>query len=143
MVARAVRSSSGDNGTIRPTLTIGKVTLDLGTLPEYIVEQINEEDTYEPAESNELVTTDIVLSHQGSQTRVLVPARLTRPESGDIVNDDGVAPHVIKGLSIVTNVYEVSGTVTNVGGSDIFTTAQGDVSSRRPSTYLPQRQSSR
>jgi hypothetical protein len=118
---------AGDDGQAGPTLATTNVTLDLGTQPEYIVDQINEGDTYEPGTNSELVVTDVALSPQGGQTRVLVSAQLTAPENNQTVNYNGAPPRLGRSLSIVTDVYEVSGRITNIGGEDSLNTAQREV----------------
>jgi hypothetical protein len=118
---------SGDDGGTGPTLATTNVTLDLGTQPEYIVEQINEGDTHEPATNSELVLTDVAVSPQDGQTRVLVSARLTAPESSETVNYNGAPPRLGRTLSIITDLYEVGGTITRVGRQNTLTTGERDV----------------
>jgi hypothetical protein len=127
VVAGAALVLSGSDEEAGPTLSTTNVTLDLGTQPEYIVEQINEGDTYEPGANSELVLTDVALSPQDGQTRVLVSAQLTAPENGETVNYNGAPPRLGRGLSVVTDVYEISGTITNIGGGNSLTTGQQEV----------------
>lgn len=127
VVAGAALVFSGDEEETGPTLATTNVTLDLGTQPEYIVEQINEGDTYEPGANSELALTDVALSPQNGQTRVLVSAQLTAPESGETVNYNGAPPRLGRSLSIVTDVYEVGGTITSIGGGDSLPTGQREV----------------
>ena len=127
VVAGAALVFSGGEEETGPTLATTNVTLDLGTQPEYIVEQIDEGDTYSPGPNSELVLTDVALSPQGDQTRVLVSARLTAPENGETVDYDGAPPRLGRSLSIVTDVYEVGGTITRVGDNARLTTGQEEV----------------
>lgn len=127
VVAGAALVFAGGSEPAGPTLATTNVTLDLGTQPDYIVDQIDVGDTYEPTASSELVITDVALSPQNNQTHVLVAAQLTAPASGDTVAYDGAPPRLGRSLAIVTDVYEVSGTVTRVGGRDVLPTGQREV----------------
>jgi len=110
------------------------VTLDLGAQPEYIVESLNEGDTYSPTDNAQLTITDVHLTPQGSDTQVLVRARLQGEATNESIVYDGAPPRLGRELSISTDTYQVSGTVRDVGGSDAFTTNETTVQLR---TTLP------
>jgi hypothetical protein len=113
-----------------PDLATTNVTLNLGTQPEYIIESLNEGDTYLPTDNTQLTVTDVHLTSQGSDTQVLARVRLQGEASGASVSYDGAPPRLGRELSISTDTYQVSGIVRDVGGSDAFTTNETTVQLR-------------
>jgi len=97
-------------------LATTNVTLDLGTQPDYIVDQLDEGDSYSPAGDSTLTITDIYRTPRGSDTHVLVQARLRGPTTDETINYDGAPPRLGRQLGIETDAYAVEGTIRNVGG---------------------------
>jgi len=97
-------------------LATTNVTLDLGTQPDYIVDQLDEGDSYSPAGDSTLTITDIYRTPRGSDTNVLVHARLRGPTTEETINYDGAPPRLGRQLGIATDAYIVNGTIRNVGG---------------------------
>ncbi|MFB6222876.1 MAG: DUF4330 family protein [Haloarcula sp.] len=101
-----------------PDLTTTSVTIDLGTQPSYLVSEINEGDTYSPNGNSELTVTDVYLTPQGDQTRVILRATLEGPTSGDSLTYANAPPRLGRSLTITTSRYEVSGQIRAVGGGN-------------------------
>ena len=114
------------------TLSTTHATLDLGPQPDYIVSQLNEGDTYSPDGTNQLTITDVHLQpNANGNTNVLLRVEL-QGEPATSTNDDlttityaDAPPRLGRTLQVVTDAYQVSGTVTAVGdGTAIPTTQQ-------------------
>ncbi|EMA01367.1 protein of unknown function [Haloarcula vallismortis] len=101
-----------------PAPNTTNVTLDLGTQPGYIVTEIAEGDTYSPNGDSELTVTDVQLTPQGNQTRVILRATLRGPPSDDSLTYSNAPPRLGRSLSIATSRYEVSGQIRAVGGDN-------------------------
>ncbi|WP_049944807.1 DUF4330 family protein [Haloarcula marismortui] len=97
------------------------VTLDLGTQPSYIVTEITEGDTYSPDGDSKLTVTDVHLTPQDDQTRVILRASLQGPPDGDSLTYANAPPRLGRSLTIATSRYEVSGQLRAVGGDNSFT----------------------
>jgi hypothetical protein len=94
------------------------ITLDLGTQPSYIVTEITEGDTYSPGGDSRLTITDVHLTPQDNQTRVILRATLQGPPDGDSLTYADAPPRLGRPLTIATNRYDVSGQVRAVGGDN-------------------------
>ncbi|ELZ37161.1 DUF4330 family protein [Halorubrum distributum] len=100
-------------------------TLDVGTVSPYVVDAIEEGDSYEPDDASALRITDVHLTPQGDQTRVVLRVAL----EGEL-NDQGsltyagAPPRLGRTLDITTDRYQISGQVRAVGDSDSLTTEQ-------------------
>ncbi|WP_336337144.1 DUF4330 family protein [Haloarcula brevis] len=94
------------------------VTLDLGTQPSYIVTEITEGDTYSPGGDSELTVTDVHVTPQGDQTRVIVRTTLQGPPDGDSLTYANAPPRLGRPLTVATSRYEVRGQIRAVGGND-------------------------
>ncbi|MDQ2072855.1 DUF4330 family protein [Haloarcula sp. NS06] len=94
------------------------VTLDLGTQPSYIVTEITEGDTYSPGGNSNLTVTDVHLTPQDDQTRVILRATLQGTPDGDSLIYADAPPRLGRPLTIATSRYEVSGQVRTVGGDN-------------------------
>ncbi|MFU1780587.1 DUF4330 family protein [Haloarcula japonica] len=94
------------------------VTLDLGTQPSYIVSEITEGDTYSPGGDSELTITDVHLTPQDDQTRVILRATLQGAPDGDSLTYADAPPRLGRPLTIATSRYEVSGQIRAVGGDN-------------------------
>ena len=92
-------------------------TLDLGTQPDYIVDALNEGDSYAPDGNSELTITDIHLMPHGDKTRVLLRVRLEGSAGDGTVTYAGAPPRLGRELTVQTDAYTVTGTVRDVNGS--------------------------
>ncbi|AAV46461.1 unknown [Haloarcula marismortui ATCC 43049] len=97
------------------------VTLDLGTQPSYIVTEITEGDTYSPGGDSKLTITDVHLTPQDNQTRVILRATLQGPPDGDSLTYVNAPARLGRPLTIATSRYEVDGQIRAVGGDNSFT----------------------
>ncbi|QUO47733.1 MULTISPECIES: DUF4330 family protein [Halorubrum] len=100
-------------------------TLDVGTVSPYIVDAIEEGDTYSPDGASTLRITDVHLTPQGANTRVILRVAL----EGELNNQDsliygGAPPRLGRTLDITTDRYQVNGQIRDVGDSDALTTEQ-------------------
>jgi hypothetical protein len=113
-----------------PTLATTNVTLDLGAQPAYIVDQLNEGDSYSPTANTQLTITDLQFTPRESETQVLVRAQLRGIETGESIGYDGAPPRLGRNVGIATDSYVVNGTIRDVGGSAGFATDQTTVQLR-------------
>jgi hypothetical protein len=104
-----------------PAPNTTNVTLDLGTQPSYIVAEITEGDTYSPEGDSELTLTDVHLTPQDGQTRVIVRATLQGPPDGDSLTYANAPPRLGRPLTVATSRYEVNGQIRAVGGDNSLT----------------------
>jgi len=131
----------GDNSNQETDTTF--ITLDLGTQPDYIVAALNEGDTYSPAGESSLTVTDLYLTPQGEQTRVVVQAELQGLSSKESIEYDGAPPRLGRVLDISTDAYNVAGRISDIGGEsslDTNTTTvvlQSTVSAADANTVAP------
>ena len=100
-------------------------TVDLGEQPGYIVEAINEGDTYNASESSQATITDVHLTPQGNNARVFLRVEL----QGQINDDDQLTyanapPRLGRSITFITDLYEVSGQIRSIGDSDALDRAQ-------------------
>lgn len=101
-----------------PKLASTYVTLDLGTQPANIVSEINEGDNYSADSTSQLVLTDVHLTPQGDNVRVIVRAKLNGTASEEGITYVGAPPRLGRSLQITTNRYKVSGKIRDVGDSN-------------------------
>lgn len=94
------------------------VTLDLGVQPGYLVEEINEGDAYSPESNANLTITDIYLTPQDGQTRVIVRTELRGVSTDDGLSYAGAPPRLGRQLDIATERYSASGHIRAIGDSD-------------------------
>ncbi|MUV59819.1 DUF4330 family protein [Halobacterium sp. CBA1126] len=98
-------------------------TLDLGTQPSYLIEEIDAGDTYSPSGDAELEITDVHLAPQDDSTRVILGVTLSGPASEeDTITYAGAPPRVGRSLDIQTSTYQVSGTLRDLGSGPQTTT---------------------
>ncbi|QLG28674.1 DUF4330 family protein [Halorarum halophilum] len=118
-----------------PDFATTHATLDLGTQPDYLVAQLNEGDTYSPDGTAELTVTDVhIQPQQGANgTNALLRVEL-RGETADTddtqsnaISYDGAPPRLGRTLELVTDTYEVSGTITALGDGQAIPTAERQV----------------
>ncbi|WP_251344431.1 DUF4330 family protein [Haloplanus halophilus] len=103
-------------------------TLDMGVQEPYLVEEISAGDTYEPSETSTLRVTDVHLTPHEDGTRVFLRVAIKGElnEQGSIIYQ-GAPPRLGRSLSLITDRYEISGRIRDVGESDAITTAQQTV----------------
>ncbi|MCD2204886.1 DUF4330 family protein [Halobacterium sp. KA-6] len=107
-----------------PELATTDATLDLGTQPGYIIEEIEAGDTYSPSGEAGLEITDVHLAPQGDSTRVILAITLNGSVSEDTMNYAGAPPRVGRSLDIQTSTYQVSGTLRDLGSGPKTTTTE-------------------
>jgi hypothetical protein len=100
-------------------------TLDVGTVSPYIVDAIEEGDTHSPDGASTLRITDVHLTPQGANTRVVLRVAL----EGELNDQDsliygGAPPRLGRTLDIATDRYQITGQIRDVGDSDALTTEQ-------------------
>ena len=110
-----------------PDVGTTHVTLDLGTQPDYLVSAINEGDTHNAGGESQLTITDVHLTPQGSQTRVIVRVELRGLASGDSIEYADALPRLGRALDISTSSYQVGGRIRAIGQNDTLTTEQTTV----------------
>ncbi|QLG61097.1 DUF4330 family protein [Halorarum salinum] len=111
-------------------------TLDLGSQPDYIIAELNEGDTYSASEKTNLTITDVHLepTTDGSDTRVFLRVELVgeSTETADntgtpMLSYEGAPPRLGRNLDIVTDSYQVSGRITDVGDESSLPTVERTV----------------
>lgn len=112
------------------------VTLDLGSHPTFVVREINEGDTYSPDDRSNLTVTDVHVTPQESNPRVIVQARVTGEvrQEEDVIDYSGAPLRLGRSLVIETNRYKMSGQITDVGDKDTLDRQQTSILLR---TTLP------
>ncbi|MFC4357716.1 DUF4330 family protein [Halobium salinum] len=113
-----------------PDLVATSATLDLGTQPSYLVEEIEVGDSYSPAENSELTISEIYVTPQDEAVRVILDVNLSGPESGGVLDYAGAPPRVGRSLDIQTIAYQVSGEIRGVDDPSQPTTTKVLVADR-------------
>lgn len=90
-------------------------TLDMGTQPAYIVDVINEGDTYPPDGSSLITITDVHLTPRESDIGVTLRVELQGQANDDAMTYANAPPRLGRTLTIATSQYEVSGQIRAVG----------------------------
>ena len=98
------------------------VTLDLGVQPDYIVQAVNEGDTYAPNGDSELTVTDVHLTPTPEGTRVYLRVRLRGLESENAITYADAPPRLGRELTVQTDTYTAKGTIRDVNGSNALRT---------------------
>ncbi|GAB7008074.1 DUF4330 domain-containing protein [Halorubrum trueperi] len=111
----------GDDAAPEPETNTTYATLDMGTQPTYIVDAINEGDTYEPDGSSTATITDVHLTPRDNEIGVTLRVALDG-EPGDTLTYANAPPRLGRTLAIETNQYEIEGQIRAVGGSDALAT---------------------
>ena len=100
-------------------------TLDVGTVSPYLVDAIEEGDTHSPGDSSNLRITDVHLTPQNNQTRVLLRVAIEGERNDqDSIVYGGAPPRLGRTLDITTERYQISGPIRDVGDSDALATEQ-------------------
>ena len=97
-------------------------TLDLGAQPNYIVSAINEGDTFSPDGASQLRISDVHLTPQNDDVRVLLRVELTGEVTDGSLTYANAPPRLGRTLSISTDLYEVDGRIRAVGERDTLAT---------------------
>ena len=97
------------------------VTLDLGEQPQNVAAAINEGDIYDPGGPSQLRITDVHLTPQNGNARVIIRAEVTGEATNQGLSYQNAPPRLGRALSISTNLYEVSGRIRSVGNDDELT----------------------
>lgn len=117
VAAGAAFALQSDESPAQPDTETVNATLDLGTQPDYIVQALNEGDSYTPGSNSELTVTDVHLVPQGDATRVLLRVSLEGSGSDGTVTYAGAPPRLGRELTVQTDAYAVKGTIRDVNGS--------------------------
>jgi hypothetical protein len=94
------------------------VTLDIGDLPEYILAEMSEGDSYSPGGSSQLTITDLHAASAGNQSHAFVRAELRGPVDGESIRYAEDIPQLGRALTISTNQYNTTGTIIAIGEND-------------------------
>ena len=112
LVTRPAQDAGG------PELANRYATLDLGTQPAYLADRITPGDTVEPAEHTNLTITEVYRTETSGSNHVYVRARLTAPVTAERFDYNGGPPRLGRTLSLATPLYEVSGDIVSISGTD-------------------------
>lgn len=101
-------------------------TVDLGEQPGYIVEAINEGDTYSPSGSSQATITDVHLTPQGDgdNVRVFLRVELQGQLDDDQLTYANAPPRLGRSITLTTELYEVSGQIREVGDNNALDRTQ-------------------
>ncbi|PHQ45262.1 hypothetical protein DJ68_13855 [Halorubrum sp. C3] len=112
-----------DDSAPAPETNTTYATLDVGTVSPYVVDAIEEGDSYEPDGASALRITDVHLTPQGEDTRVVLRVALEDERNNqDSLTYAGAPPRLGRTLDITTDRYQISGQVRSVGDSDALAT---------------------
>jgi hypothetical protein len=108
-----------DDPEPEPDIDTTYATLDMGSQPTYIVEAINEGDTYSPNDVSTMTVTDVHLTPRGNDIGVTLRVEL----EGELQNDGSIAYgdaplRLGRSLSLATSRYELNGRIRGVGDGD-------------------------
>jgi len=117
----------GGSDTDAPDTATAHVTLDLGTQPGFVIEELDEGDTHSPSENSQLTVTDVHLTPRGDDIRAVVRAQLEGQATNDGLAYSGAPPRLGRTLTIATNRYQVEGQIRAVGTGDALTRADATV----------------
>ncbi len=99
-----------------PDIETTYATLDLGTIPDYILSELNEGDSYSPTGTSTLTITDLYLAPQAGEIRGIARVELTGEPTSHSVEYDGAPPRLGRSLDIITDRYKVQGQIRALGG---------------------------
>ena len=106
-----------DDPEPEPELETTYATLDLGTQSEAVIEELNEGDSYSPNDLDTLTITDLHFTPEGGEIRAIARVELEGEFENGAVNYEGAPPRLGRSLDIVTNRYQVDGSIQRVGDS--------------------------
>jgi hypothetical protein len=110
-----------------PAVDTTYATVDLGTQPAYVVDAINEGDSYSPGGSSQATITDLHLTPQGDGVRVLLRVELQGETTDERLTYADAPPRLGRSIAITTDRYEVSGQIREVGDSDALDREQTSI----------------
>jgi hypothetical protein len=102
-----------------PDLDSTYATLDGGSQPAYIVEAVNEGDTYSPNDVSTMTVTDVHLTPRGNDIGVVLRVELAGElgDDGSIAYDGGPL-RLGRSLALNTDRYQLNGRIRAVGDGD-------------------------
>lgn len=103
------------------------VTLDLGEQPTNVAAAINEGDSHNPDGPSRLRITDVHVTPQDGNARVILRVEVTGEATGGGLRYQDAPPRLGRALTISTNLYETSGRIRSVGDNDELTIKQTTV----------------
>lgn len=128
VVAGAAFVIGGDDEPApEPETNTTYATVDAGTQPAYVVDAINEGDTYAPDGSSTLTVTDVHLTPRGDDIGVTLRVALEGEPNGDAITYDNAPPRLGRTLGIETSRYELDGQIRAVGESDALSSEDTQV----------------
>ncbi|GAA0512106.1 protein of unknown function [Halorubrum aquaticum] len=107
-----------DDPAPEPDTDTTYATLDMGTQPTYIVDAINEGDTYSPNDVSTMTVTDVHLTPRGDDIGVTLRVELEGELDGDSIAYGDAPPRLGRSLTLATSRYEVSGQIRGVSDGD-------------------------
>ena len=107
-----------DDPAPQPDTDTTYATLDMGTQPAYIVDAINEGDTFAPDDTSSITITDVHLTPRGNDIGVTLRVELQGETDGDVLTYANAPPRLGRTLAIETSQYEVSGQIRDTGDDD-------------------------
>lgn len=139
LVAGIALLTGGDSSQQEPRF----VTVDVGSQPEYIAEQVTVGDEWNPTQTGSFVITDVYrapVADDGEGTRLLIRAQIngtpiqtgnetTEQQRPDPISFLGEPLRFGTELTVETNAYALSGIVTGISqtGTDLPTQSRGFV----------------
>ena len=107
-----------DDPAPEPDIDTTHATLDMGTQPAYIVDALNEGDTYSPDDTSTVTITDVHVTPRGNDIGVTLRVELEGEASGDTITYANAPPRLGRTLGIETAQYEINGQIRAVGDGD-------------------------
>ncbi|MFC6787120.1 DUF4330 family protein [Halobaculum halobium] len=101
-------------------------TLDLGTVPQYVADEINEGDSYSPGSNQQITITDVHFTPQEDQTRAILRVQIQGVQSGGF-SYDGAPARLGRTLQIATDLYQIEGQIRAVGSGTALETPETPV----------------
>ncbi|MFC5279693.1 DUF4330 family protein [Halorubrum rubrum] len=108
-----------DDPEPEPDLDSTHATIEMGPQPAYVVEAINEGDTYSPNDVSTMTVTDVHLTPRGSNIGVTLRVELEGELDGDgSIAYDGAPLRLGRSLALNTDRYQLDGRIRGVGEGD-------------------------
>jgi len=116
-IALVAAGGDGDEPD-EPDMATTYATLDLGTQPAYVVDAIQEGDTYGPDDTSTITITDVHVTPHGEDVGVTLRVELTGEEAGENVEYANAPLRLDRTLEIETDQYTVDGQIRAVGDNN-------------------------
>lgn len=123
-VAGAALVLSDDPAPEPTTLDSTYATVDFGTHAPNVASAINEGDTYSPGGDSEIKITDVYVTPEGNQYRVISRVKLTGPAGGSLPTYDGAPPRLGRQVALATDLYKMNGRIQAVGDQNSLPASQ-------------------